>query len=128
MNFFDYKTDFDVDAFLEEAQESQKQRIENELEQLQNQLENRDQLHEETLDELESKKNWYVDRLETLYQRGIGTQGKRKTVKNRIESLYQQIRKERRSHWHDRQTLERERRKLLRELTELDDEQLLDVF
>lgn len=128
MDFFDYTTDFDIDEFLERAQENQKQRLEAELEQIQDQLENRDQLHNEIIDELEAKRNWYVERLKTLYLRDTGKHGKREQVKNRIEHLYRQVREEQRSHWQDRQELERERRELLRALEELEDTEIHDLL
>lgn len=130
MDYFDYDSitpdqDFDVERFLEQSQQQEQERLEDELERIQNQLEKRDRLHDETIDELESKLDWYVERLETLYKRMTGKQGKRDEVKTRIKEFYRQMRKEKRSHWRDRQELEKQRREILRELDEIEGEALL---
>lgn len=130
MEYFDYDSitpdqDFDVEQFLEHSQQQEQERLEDELERIQNQLEKRDRLHDETIDELESKLDWYVERLETLYKRMTGKQGKRDEVKTRIKEFYRQMRKEKRSHWRDQQELEKERREILRELDEIEEETLL---
>lgn len=113
---------------MERSQESEKQRLEQELEHIREQLENREKLHQEVTEKLKSKQDWYVERLEKLYERGIGKHGKRQGLKNRIEEIYQAIRKEKRSHWQDQQQLEKDRREILREIEELENtdfEQLL---
>lgn len=128
VDLFDYKTSFDVEEFLEQSQKREEERLEEELERVNKQLESRQQLHEEAIDELTSKRDWYIDRLETLYQRGTGKQGKRTALKTRIEELYAEIRSEKRSHWRDRQELEQERREILHSLAELNDDTLSDLF
>lgn len=128
MNPFEYDSKFDVDEFLEQSNENERQRLENELQRIEDQLIERDQLHKETLGELESKKAWYTERLETLYKQSRGTTGERKKLKSRIEEFYQRIRKEKRSRWRDRQELELERQEVLRALEELDDDSLFDLF
>ena len=128
MDFSDYNLDFDVEDFLEKSQEKQRERLEQELDRIEDQLEERRQIHEDTIDELESKRDWYIDRLETLYQRNVGKQGERGKLKTRIEELYTAIRTEKRSHWRDRQELERERREVLHSLAELADETLSDLL
>ena len=61
----DYLGDnWDLDRFLEENQENQRQRLETELERIQDQLDRRDEINEEVLDELGSKLDWYLERLE----------------------------------------------------------------
>jgi len=53
--------DWDLDQFLEENQEQQRQRLETELERIQDQLDRRDEINEEVLDELGPKLDWYRD-------------------------------------------------------------------
>lgn len=55
MDGFNYDSGFEIDEFLEQSQEEQRQRLETELERIENQLEQRDKVHEEIIDELESK-------------------------------------------------------------------------
>jgi len=137
VDYLDYKTgaqpdhsvqDFDIEEFLEQSQRQEKQRLEEELERIKDQLESRDEIHEETLDELESKLDWYLDRLEDLYNQGAGSQDEQDELKTRIREFYKQLREEKRRNWNDRQSLERERRKILREFSELIDENVTDLF
>lgn len=68
MDYFDYSSDLDdVEEFLERSQKNEGRRLEEELERIDNQLEERDRIHQEVLDELESKPDWYLDRLKTVY-------------------------------------------------------------
>ena len=110
--------DWDLDRFLEENQENQRQRLETELERIQNQLDRRDEINEEVLDELGSKLDWYLERLENEYR----THGSSNVdeLKSEIKRFYSLIRDEKQQHWNDKQRLERERRELLRELNELE--------
>jgi len=101
---------FDVDEFLEESQHQEEERLEREVEQIFEQLEERDRIHEEALTELESKLEWYIDRLEELYFRGL--QEGKEDLKERIKEFYREIRLEKREWWRDRQKLEKERRQL----------------
>ena len=122
MDYFDYgeSSSFDVEEFLEKSQEQERQCLEKELDGIEEQLESREEIHQETLDELESKLNWYITRLNQLYKRGTGKQGERDRSKQVIDQLYKSIREEKRSNWLDQQELQSERRKVLRELEELD--------
>jgi uncharacterized protein VirK/YbjX len=56
---------------------------------------------------LESKLDWYVERLEDLYNEfgGVEEEKKRK-LKSRIEEFYSEIRSEKRQQWRDRIELE----------------------
>lgn len=124
MDYFDQ--DWDLDDFLEEAQQTQQQRLEKELERIQDQLERRDQLKKEALEELESKLDWYLERLENEYRtRGPSSVEQLKSEVNRFYSL---IRDEKQQHWKDTQRLERERRQLLRDLQEIDELDFQDLF
>ena len=112
-----------VDQFLERSQRQHNDRLADELDRIDEQLEERNAIHTEIVDELEWKIERYTDRLEHLYKTGTGKQdGTRERVKDRITSFQQQLREEHRDHWRDRQELERERRTILRELAELEED------
>lgn len=127
MDYFDYGLDpesdsgIDIEEFLEQSQESERDRLEKDLERIEELLEDRDRIHEEALNELESKLDWYIDRLETLYQRPGREREKRDRLKRRIEEFYEEIREEKTQRWRDQQELEMERRELLRSIEELKD-------
>lgn len=139
MEYFDYnntrkrfnssKWELDIEEFLEESEKRERERIEAELECISRQLEKRGQIRDENVDELESKLNWYIDRLEELYARSLGNECRKdkNELKKKIEEFYKEIRTEERGHWRDTQKLQQERRELLRELDELN-EDLLDLI
>ena len=118
--------DWDLDQFLEENQGNQRQRLETELERIQDQLDRRDEINEEVLDELGSKLDWYLERLEDEYH----THGSSNVdeLKSEIKRFYSLIRDEKQQHWTDKQRLERERRELLRELNELEGFEFQDLL
>jgi len=109
--------DWDLDQFLDENQENQRQRLEAELARIQDQLDRRDEINEEVLDELGSKLDWYLERLEDEY----GSPGSSNVdeLKSEIKRFYSLIRDEKQQHWKDKQELEKVRRQLLREIDEL---------
>jgi chromosome segregation ATPase len=130
VEYFDYDADwtseftrenFDIKDFLERSERREKQRMERELDRIETELEERDEIHEEALGELEPKLDWYVERLETLYTRGGGKQEERENLKSRITELYRLIREEKTSRWRDRRELEHERRELLQAIEEVED-------
>ncbi|SDQ40042.1 hypothetical protein [Natronobacterium texcoconense] len=121
-------TEFDIEEFLDRSHEQERQRLEDELQRIDQELETRTALLDQAVDELESKLQWYVDRLELLYTRSTGKDGERDRLKSRIESFYQDLRDERRTHWRDRQDLLADRRDVRRELDELEETNLLDLF
>lgn len=122
----DSRDGFDPWEFLRETQEEEQDRLEEELERIERQLDARETIREENVDELESKLAWYIDRLETLYNRP-GTDDPTE-LKDRITALYEEIRRERRRAWTDKQELARERRELLGELATLHDDRILDLL
>jgi len=135
VEYFDYNLDpeiedsgFDIEEFLERSQREERKGIEEELEQIEAQLDERDRIHEDILEELESKLDWYIDRLEDLYQRSGGDTREKEELKDRIEKFYKEIRDEKQQCWHDQQKLERERRKLFKELDELDQLELFNIL
>jgi hypothetical protein len=125
----DYLDDLDIGELLEESNQRQQQRLEEEPERIEQQLSRRDQVHREIVNELESKLDWYKDRLEALYKQKTEKTGERKELKNQITSFYRQLREEKQQHWHDKQKLEQERRGLLSSIEEINDSNLLrDLF
>jgi len=129
VEYFDYNefSELDIESFLERSQDREGQRLESQLEEIERQLEERSQLHDEIVGELESKLEWYIDRLERLYRQGRGRDSDREDLKSKIEDFYREIRQERQSAWREKQDLEKERRQLLHDLDELE-ESVLDFL
>jgi trichohyalin len=120
MEYFEYGEkdfDFDVEEFLRDSQEQQEDRLEAELERIEQQLEERETIFEQHRGDLESKLNWYLDRLEQAYK----TTGDVDELKEKVTEFYELLREERVRHWRDKQELEKERREMLRELDELEE-------
>ena len=142
MDYFDYSEshedffdqgagswELDVEEFLEQSQQQERQKLQQELQRIGRQLDRREGLHEETVSELESKVEWYSDRLEQLRNQFSGKHGEREKLKDRIQAFYTELRREKRNNWRDRQELEQERREILRELTDVKmDDLLSDLF
>lgn len=116
-----YNSGFDVDEFLEHSQIQERQRLEKESERIERQLDRRDQVHDEIVEELESQLDWYIDRLEKLYKQMRGKDGEREHLKSRIDEFYMELRKEKRDCWMDKVDLEKELREVKQELKELED-------
>jgi tRNA-dihydrouridine synthase len=130
MEYRDYWEDLDlpssgfsVEEFLREEQQNEEERLEQELERLESLLEERREIHSETVEELESKLDWYVERLEDLYH-GFGgvEEGKKERLKSKIDGFYSELRSEKRQQWRDRIELEMEVREVEQALEELRDE------
>lgn len=124
MEYFDYGVEemdfgFDVERFLEESQRRQEQRLEQHLERISKQLEERNRIFEENQSELESKLDWYIDQLEKEYR--LAGSDAVDELKEQIAEFYRLLRRERVDHWQDKQDLKQERRELLCELDELDE-------
>jgi chaperonin cofactor prefoldin len=126
MEYFDYgldpnltDTDLDIAEFLEQSQENERSRLEQDIERIEELLEDRNRIHDEAIDELKSKLDWYLDRLETLYQRPGRKAEKQEQLKQRIQEFYQEIREEKQQRWRDRQKLEKELRELQQSLEEI---------
>ena len=138
MDYFDYSEDsgdlfdqgvdsweWDVEEFLQQSQQQERQKLQQELQRIGRQLDRREGLHEETVSELESKVEWYSDRLEQLRNQFSGKHGEREKLKDRIQAFYTELRREKRNNWRDRQELEQERGEILRELTDVKMDDLL---
>ena len=114
---------FSVEEFLREEQQSEKERLEQELERLESLLEERREIHSKTVDELESKINWYLEKLEGA-SRGIGSGNveEQERLKTKIDEFYSEIRSEKRQQWRDRIELEMEVKEVEQALEEVRDE------
>jgi uncharacterized protein YbaP (TraB family) len=118
--------DLDIEEFLEQSQKLERQRLEEELQRIDQQLERREEIQSQTVDELESEIEWYQERLIKQYKRNSTEQIER--LKQNIREFYRELREERHQSWRDRQQLEQERRDLLRELRELEDDLSFDLL
>ena len=119
----------DVTDILESSGETQADRLREELDRIKEQLEQRDEIHKEAVEELEWTLERYNDRLDKLYTHGRGKHdGTRDRLKDRILDLEERLRQERRDHWRDKQKLEQERRDILRALDEADDSSLSELL
>ena len=135
MDYFDYSEaqpdtfeattdwDFDIKEFLERSQDLEGQRMKEELQRIDQQLELREEIQSETVDELESTIEWYKERLMKQYKRNSTSQIAE--LKQRIREFYRELREEHRHSWRDQQQLKQERRNILRELREIEDDDLL---
>ena len=103
----------DVAAFLDQSQAQRQERLDDQLTAIEEQLADRDQIHQEIVANLERQIDRYVDRLGRTSARDA-----RDRITQRLEEFYQKLRDEHRAHWRDRQQLERERREITRELAE----------
>lgn len=119
-NFDQDLLELDIEEFLEQDQERERERLEQELERVTDLLEERRELHQEAINELESKLDWYLNRLETAYTRQR-PQKKVDRLKEKVEDFYSAIRREKHEKWRDRIELEMEVREIERSLAELED-------
>ena len=138
MDYFDYSEaqpdtfegtadwDLDIEEFLEQSQKLERGRLEEELQRIDQQLERREEIQSQTVDELESEIEWYEERLIKQYKRNSTEQIER--LKQNIREFYRELREERHQSWRDRQQLEQERRDLFRELRELEDDLSFDLL
>lgn len=134
MDYLEYLEDldihgFDVEEFLREQQQGERERLERELERIEELLSEREEIHLNSVSELESKLDWYVERLEDLY-RGIGgaPEEEKQRLKSRIEEFYSELRKEKRNQWRDKIELEAELREIERSLEEIESESISELF
>ncbi|RJX51891.1 hypothetical protein [Halonotius pteroides] len=117
---------FSVEEFLQEEQQDEQERLEQELERIEDLLKERREIHSETVEELESKLDWYIERLEDLYHGFGGVQeDKKRELKSTIDEFYSELRRERRDQWRDRIELEMELREVEQSLEEVRDEESL---
>ena len=132
MEYFDYgeiqafDTGFDVEEFLERSQKREQEQIEKKLDRVDKLLEERERIHEGAVTELESKLDWYIERLEDLYRTGLN-EGKDE-LKQRIEQFYAELRELERTQWLDTRGLELQREEIEKELEDADLDDVLDLL
>lgn len=118
-----------VQGVVQQLEQQERDQLAKDLTRINEQLDQREELYADLLDDLHRSHDWYREQLQTLYRQGRGKQsGKRDRLKTRIADLEQAIRRERREHWQDRQKLERERREVLRDLAALEADRLSEVL
>lgn len=140
VNYFDYSDvehnqtnenellGWDVESILSTATQNERERMLDQVERIEHQLEERQELHEHALEELESQLDWYIDRLERLYKRTFGKREEKDELKARVRTLYDELREEKQEFWRDKEQLEREKRQILRELSELNTDEWITEF
>ena len=100
MDYFDYSEDsgdlfdqeadsweWDVEEFLQQSQQQERQKLQQELQRIGQQLDRRGELHEEAVGELESKLEWYSDRLEQLHNQFSGKHGERELIMELLQPI-----------------------------------------
>lgn len=108
--------DDDIKKRLEENREQEIQLLQQQLEEVEQQLENRRQIYREKVTELKSSIDSQSQRLKKA-KRGSSPEEWR--VRDRLDRLYRELREEKSQYWQDIQDLEREKRELEKELDEL---------
>jgi hypothetical protein len=116
-------SEFDVEEFLRKEKQSEEERLEQELERLESLLEERREIHSKTVEELESKIDWYLEKLEDA-SRGIGSGDveEQERLKTKIDEFYSEIRSEKHHQWRDRIELEMEVKEVEQALEEVRNE------
>lgn len=115
----------DIDGFLEQSILNEKQRLEQQLEQIYRQLDEREQIHEDRIESIEDEIFRQKDRLDSAERRPGNDDVQ---VRHRLESLYQEKWEAQQSVWNDKQDLLEEKRSLERELRELEESQDLQTI
>jgi len=134
MEYRDYWEDldlqeFNVEDFLREEQQSEQERLEQELKRIEDLLSEREEIHSESVSELESKLDWYVERLEDLYRGfGGGQKEEKESLKTKIEGFYTELRREKRNQWRDKIELEMELREVEHALEEIEADIFNELF
>lgn len=120
----------DVKHVLEQSEEAKRRRLERELERVEAQLARRTELYEDAVETLEARINRYVNEVKQTYSRPFGgNQEQREELQEHIGELYRELRREKRQHWQDRQSLEQERREILQRLEALEEgDSVFDVL
>jgi DNA repair ATPase RecN len=119
--------DTDLKDLLRKSHQNERQRIEAELKDVDSQLHHRKEIHKESVAELEDAVREEKTRLQRL-QRPFPPEDRIISQKQRIRHAEQQLQKLQRNHWQDCQQLQREQRRLQRELSELMDTEFSAFF
>lgn len=111
--------DDDIDEFLERERVEEKQRLESQLDEVDDILSNRDGIHEAVKQELDKQIQSQKDRLQKVQQKD------EPRIRSRLEELYRERRDELLSNWRDRQSLLEKKMELQKEIDEV--ESVLDL-
>lgn len=107
-----------VDEMLEELEENEKQRLEDELAEVESVLEDREKVHDSLIEELDQEIRVQKNRLASAPNRD------QPRIRDRLEELYRERREELRSSWRDCESWLEKKLELERQLDEL--EQVLE--
>lgn len=113
----------DIDGFLEQSIRNEKDRLEQQLEQIYRQLDERKQIHEEKIESIEAEIRRQKDRLDSA-NRAPGNDDVQ--IRNRLQVLYQEKWEAKESVWQDKQDLLEEKRDVVQEIRELDESRDLE--
>ena len=139
MEYFDYEAASvngntgeswgEIKAFLEQSEEQQKERLAKQLILIGRQLEERKEIREKTTEDIQRQIERCTSTLRQIYQGPFGGNSEeRETVTDELADLYAELREVYRQYWDDRQTLEKERREIIQQMEELDDESLSSIL
>ena len=113
----------DIDGFLEQSIRNEKERLEQQLEQIYRQLDERKQIHEEKIESIEAEIRRQKDRLDSA-DRAPGNDDVQ--IRNRLQVLYQEKWEAKESVWQDKQDLLEEKRDVVQEIRELNESRDLE--
>lgn len=113
-------------GLLDAASERERDRIGEQLKRIDRQLEDREEIHVRNVAELEEELEEAREDLAAFTTRSFydeaAAQRERERLEERVAELRQQLRRERRARWENHQNLRREKRDLVRELEEVEDD------
>lgn len=121
----------DIYDAIAASQVSEADRVRRQIEEVEQELSQRSDVHSSTTDRLSSQIDEYQQVLHEMETAWSHYDEEKPRVRRHIRDLQEHLRKERRRYWRDVQELQRERRELLRELDEVSGEDLsglLDEF
>jgi DNA repair exonuclease SbcCD ATPase subunit len=113
----------DIDEMLAESRRRQKNRLQQRLDEVQAQIQERHEVYEKYIEIPEERIRVHQDRKDDA---GHVNRPFEEEVLAKLEDLYESLRGEVREKWRDIQELEREKREIEKELDELKDAELLD--
>jgi len=114
--------------FLEKDRKQEIQRIENQIQHLNQQIQKREQVHEKNIEELNQHINHNKDLLNKHKKKADGDE---QQIRSHLKELYTERRGREAELWNDKEPLLKELRQLRREKAELQDESLetlVDTF
>lgn len=122
----------EIYGLLDAASEREQDRIEKQLRRIDQQLERRDEIHERNVEDIQDELEDLEERLqffgmETFY-RPEDREREQRRLKERAAELREALRRERRNRWENMQRLRRERREVVRELEEVEDDELVGTY